>query len=1255
MSGDLTNTTKVLHGRYRLQGLIARGGMGAVFRALDLHTQQQVAVKHLLPEALTTDPTLRARVIREGEALRQLDHPNIVKLLDTFEEAGIYHLVLEYIDGGSLAKMIEGYGALPYSRALGIAIEIVDALARAHHLKIVHRDLKPSNILIMSSGTPKLTDFGTALLKSKERLTVGDAMPGGTVEWAAPEVLSGASADERADIWSLGLIVYSMLAGQHPFQGAQLTDTLSNIFGSEPPPLSTVRPDVPEAVDDIVRKMLSKEPVRRPATARLIGAQLETIALAASRPPTATKRPTNFPSLNANTQPIGTPKRPTQPDAPLAPKHNLPAQPTTFIGRAQEAQALIDLLATPSVRLITVVAPGGMGKTRLALEVAERSIPNYPDGVYFVPLAAHATAEAVQAAIAEAIGFSFAQETPIRQQLLEYLQSKTLLLVLDNFEHLLAAATLISDIVRAAPRVKLIATSREKLDVQGEHLYSLSPLEVPADDTNNPRRYSAVQLFEQGARRARPSYEIDAEDMQAIVVICRYVEGVPLGILLAAGWVEALTPSEIAIEIQRDPDFLETSGRDVPERQRSLRATFDYSWRLLNDDDRDALARVSVFYGGFTRDAAQVVAGTSLRALLSLTSKSLVRRDAENGLFSLHDIVRQYAAEKLRELGLAEAVQLAHSDYYLNQLSSRRTAFEGRGQLEAFHAQVAESENLMAAARYAVTNKRTLALGRTIHAYGLYAEYRANRLEAQAFADPVMQVFQTQPASPERNVVVARALAWYARISVTFGDQRDAQLCLKQARQFAPSPATPNELEALILMAEGMFALAYGAPLAARELLSRAAHLYRELGDRHGLSQTLSVLARSYWERQAPTLPDLEHARAAQTEALDIQRALGDRFGEAQSTLNLGTMTLYAGQPEAALDLLAEARKQSHALGSAAGVAAAQVQWAKAALVLRRHHAARTAIEEAMSLMERHSHPYQLIGPRLIQTEIELDACNYAVAQAIAAQNFAEAQAVNALYLEAVAAYLLAEAHLLLGQYAEALLRYRLARQHAERMTIADLARYSTLSEGWALLVMERIDEARQTFAQVQAQALDQSAQSAIASIGLGLCAQHAGDSKAALTALSSGLELLDQQTDALIEWQTPIIERWKIIALIGICDARIANGDRPSAMNSLRSALRRVQLKPHIGLSLAIIAAHTDVMREAAPPERTAEMTAFVLSDKRASAHDHARAQHALDHVRLRMSAWALEQAANRGRALTLEEAEQRILSSDTTGTLRG
>ena len=375
------------------------------------------------------------------------------------------------------------------------------------------------------------------------------------------------------------------------------------------------------------------------------------------------------------------------------PRHNLPAQTTAFVGREEELAEINTRLQDPACRLLTLLGPGGIGKTRLALRLAEDLIEAEPacfeHGVFFVSLAPFRRAEGVVPAVAEALGYSFRTEveggtrTTPRRQLLDYLRRKQLLLVMDNYEHLLADGTprggesgsdgtgFVTDVLSTAPGVKILVTSRSGLRVQGEHLYPLTGLQVPdamlrspADDWQTLRGYSAVELFRQGARQARPDFELRSADMVHVARICRLVQGMPLGILLAAAWVGMLTPEEIAAEIQQSFDFLESDLRDVPLRQRSIRAAFDHSWRLLDEREREVFRGLSVFCGGFTREAAWEVVGASLRDLMSLVHKSLLLPSSP-GRYGLHELLRQYAAERL---DLApeqeEGVQERHCSFY---------------------------------------------------------------------------------------------------------------------------------------------------------------------------------------------------------------------------------------------------------------------------------------------------------------------------------------------------------------------------------------------------------------------------------------------------------------------------------------------------------------------------------------------------------------------------------------------------------------
>jgi predicted ATPase/DNA-binding SARP family transcriptional activator len=394
------------------------------------------------------------------------------------------------------------------------------------------------------------------------------------------------------------------------------------------------------------------------------------------------------------------------------PQHNLPAQLSPLIGREDLLSQIEARLGESTCRLLTLVGPGGSGKTRLALEVAARQVDGYRDGVFFVPLAPLRTVDAIVPAIAQAMGLTLAGGRDPRRQLLNGLRRKEMLLVLDNVEHLLVppdggdeeggAAALITEILRAAPDLQIVATSRFALNVQGECLYPISGMAVPPlfassggsgpDDGHGREReerppldavreaasYSAVQLFASSARRVRPDFELAAENVADVVHICRLVAGMPLGILLATTWLKMLTPAEIVDQIAGDLaqgdaglDFLETDLRDVPARQRSMRAVFDHSWCLLSAREQEILARLSVFHGGFTAQAAQAVAGAGLRALMGLVSHSLVQRD-QDGRYEMHELLRQYTEERLGATpGERERARDLHGAYYAGFLHQR--------------------------------------------------------------------------------------------------------------------------------------------------------------------------------------------------------------------------------------------------------------------------------------------------------------------------------------------------------------------------------------------------------------------------------------------------------------------------------------------------------------------------------------------------------------------------------------------------------
>ena len=381
---------------------------------------------------------------------------------------------------------------------------------------------------------------------------------------------------------------------------------------------------------------------------------------------------------------------------------NIPVSRTSFVGRASELEAIDGLLEDPRCRLLTLVGPGGVGKTRLALEAAGRRADRYPDGVHFVPLASVASPEFLAPALAESIQFAVDavhSGFSAQDQLLDYLSERSTLLVLDNFEHLVEGSGFLSEVIERAPHVELLATSRERLDVQSEWVFDVEGLGLAENGSGSD---SGVHLFVERAAQVVPGFALDDAGYAQVLRICRLVDGMPLGIELAASWTSVLSCAEIAQEIEGGIDFLATSMRDVPERHRSLRAAIDHSWRLLTDDQRSAFSRLSVFRGSFDRGAALAVTGADLRLLSELVAKSLLRRP-DFGRFELHELLRQYAAEQLRLSSAEEAdARERHARHYVAMLRDRQTALMGSDMAVARDELRVELDNLRAAVEWSV-------------------------------------------------------------------------------------------------------------------------------------------------------------------------------------------------------------------------------------------------------------------------------------------------------------------------------------------------------------------------------------------------------------------------------------------------------------------------------------------------------------------------------------------------------------------------
>ena len=565
---------------------------------------------------------------------------------------------------------------------------------------------------------------------------------------------------------------------------------------------------------------------------------------------------------------------------------HLPTSLTAFVGRQRELAELAQLLADPTAQLITLAGPGGIGKTRLALQSAGDQRDLFAHGVAFVPLAAVTAAALLVPAIAAGLGFTLYGQSEPKVQLLHYLHKKQILLVLDNFEQLLEEVDLLTEIRQRAPEVKLLVTSREPLDVQGEWVFSVSGLPAPAGaQAEGFEEYAAVALFMQRARRAQMSFALDADARASVVQICRLVEGMPLGLELAAAWVRTLSCREIASEIERNIDLLATSRRDAPERQRSVRAVFDHSWMLLAAEEQQVLRQLSVFRGGFRREAAAQIAGASLRALARLMDKSLVSL-TPGGRYHLHELLRQFSAEKLNAAPPEQAAtRERHSAFFLTFLQERETGLAGKQQKVALDEIQAEIENVRTAWSLTVAQGQIAAIDRALDSLYQFYWLRVHFQEGKESFRSVAEQFQPSTMHAENRAV---------------SDHEGIEIVLGKA-----------------LARRGAFCTQLGRSDVAGDLFQQSLVLARRWEAQTEIAFCLNFLGDVAWEQ--------EDARAAEQwyrESLAISQAIGHQLGMAEALARLGWVnTIINGAYLPAKRYLQQSLDLMRAMENQAGIA----------------------------------------------------------------------------------------------------------------------------------------------------------------------------------------------------------------------------------------------------------------------------------------------------------------------------------------------
>lgn len=633
---------------------------------------------------------------------------------------------------------------------------------------------------------------------------------------------------------------------------------------------------------------------------------------------------------------------------------NFPVQLTTLVGREQEVAAALEMMRRPEVRLLTFTGPGGVGKTRLALQVTEDLVGEFEDGVYLVSLAPVRAPELVVPAIGRTLGITEAGEKPLHERLSTHLSDKRTLLLLDNFEHVAPAATVVSELLTTCPGLTVLATGRERLHLSGEHEYSVPPLTLPDRERRSPvedlTRYEAVELFMERARAVKPDFRLTEENAEAMVEICARLDGLPLAIELAAARVKLLPPQALLTRLQQGSGLLRGGGLDLPARQRTLRNTLQWSHDLLDEHEQRMFRRLSVFAGGCTLYAAEAVSGTmgdlpaeTLELAASLVDKNLLRQVEGTGeeprLFML-ETIREYALERLAESGEEETLREAHAAWYLALAEEAKPKLTTAEQMTWLDLLEREHNNLRAALRWSLDLAEADTALRLSAALWRFWHVRGHLSEGRRWLEEALSLDGGEPS------LQARVLSGGAELAHSQGDLDRAEELREEAlalsRQLGDEVQIGAALNGLafVLRRRGEFARA-------RAMHQEALELYRKLDDRWGVGRSMDLLGRAaaFQGDYAAALPQLE-------EGLRIWWEVGDREGIAESTAVTGMAALGRGDYGTARSLLQKARGIMEELGDPRGIAKMTVALADVDLNDGDHGAAQALYEEALALLK---------------------------------------------------------------------------------------------------------------------------------------------------------------------------------------------------------------------------------------------------------------------------------------------------------------
>ncbi len=867
---------------YEIEAMLGEGGMGTVYRARHQLLRDVVALKMLRGDE-RENLRWRRRFVREGQAARKFRHPNSVTVYDlrTSRDGTIY-LVLEFVAGVTLRSAFRERRRYDCLEALRILEPLAGVLDTAHKAGVVHRDLKPENVMLTGEGPEvKLLDLGIAGFLGADasngetaKLTQAGTVVG-TPRYMSPEQWGErprdgiAGVDGRADVYSMGIMAFELVTGRGPFRGTD-ANQLRQLHVSEPPADPRMyNGDIPEGFALAILVAISKDRADRYDTA---GEFVRALALGLGRSGSSGSGPLTSRSDSGSSS-ASTPRYDGQtitdvvatvtdvgPGATVEdPPTNLPQSLTSFVGRHAEVEAVVEALRKN--RLVTLVGPGGIGKTRLAVQAGREAFDAFPDGVWLVDLSALTTEALVVPSIGRVLEVTQRTGDDLEDAIVETIGARRLLLVLDNCEHVRnAVRSLLDEILRQCPYVHVLATSREALGLVAEHARDVPALATPPRDLAETdlleacQSSEAVLLFVDRARAVRSDFRLTEQNVSPVVGICRRLDGIPLAIELAAARTVVMSPAQLLARLEKSLDLLASRQAGIPDRHRTLRASIEWSYQLLPIPLREFFSRLSVFRGGWTLEAAEsVLSGAAaidgvdtVDALEQLASSSLVVADEhfDEIRFRMLETIREFAVS-LVPAEPGSSLRAAHAEYFRSFVELADEQLAGHDQHVWLAKVAADLDNVRAAIEWSKSSgnvdlglKVAASMGRFWLVRGFVAEGIAALRDALSRAPSGL--------AGDR----AKALNWAGNLAIMAGDVEGGRAwheeSLRIRRETGDLPGIAASLHNLggIAADQGDFALA-------DRLFEECTAIATEIGDDLRLGMALVNRGRAANERGA--------------------------------------------------------------------------------------------------------------------------------------------------------------------------------------------------------------------------------------------------------------------------------------------------------------------------------------------------------------------------------------------------------------------